>query len=138
MRAEGVRGAPAELLNLSGNMVAWKPSPHSIYTSYLVHRILLEAGPPPNVIQSINGDAEIITQVVFKHPEFAAVYLTRYSNVFRSLSGKLGESIMKKVYRNYSRMVSETSGKNFHLAHNSANVSSAVRHTIQAAFKYSE
>ncbi|KAJ9643130.1 hypothetical protein H2199_004654 [Coniosporium tulheliwenetii] len=121
---------------LMGNVVVWKPSPYSTYASYLVYKILLEAGLPPNVIQFVNGDAEMITKVVFEHPEFAALHFAGSSDIFRSLCGKSGEGIVKKIYRDYPRMVGETSGKNFHLVHSSANVSSAVKHTIRGAFEY--
>jgi 1-pyrroline-5-carboxylate dehydrogenase len=119
-----------------GNVVIWKPSPYTAYASYLVYKILLEAGLPPGVIQFVNGDAELITKVVFAHPEFAALHFTGSSAVFRSLYAKLGEGIGKHVYRDYPRMVGETSGKNFHLVHPSADISSAVKHTIRAAFEF--
>lgn len=119
-----------------GNVVVWKPSPHNIYASYLVYKILLEAGLPPNVIQFVNGDAEMITDVIFNDPRFAALHFTGSSDVFRSLYQKAADGIGKKVYRDYPRLVGETSGKNFHLVHNSADISSAVKHTIRASFEY--
>ncbi|KAF4978976.1 hypothetical protein FDECE_18131 [Fusarium decemcellulare] len=121
---------------IMGNVVLWKPSPHNIYASYLVYKILLEAGLPPNVIQFVNGDAEMITDVVFNDPRFAALHFTGSSDVFRSLYQKAADGIGKKVYRDYPRLVGETSGKNFHLVHNSADISSAVKHTIRASFEY--
>ncbi|RSM19904.1 hypothetical protein CDV31_001264 [Fusarium ambrosium] len=121
---------------IMGNVVVWKPSPHNIYASYLVYKILLEAGLPPNVIQFVNGDAEMITDVVFNDPRFAALHFTGSSDVFRSLYQKAADGIGKKVYRDYPRLVGETSGKNFHLVHNSADISSAVKHTIRASFEY--
>ncbi|KAJ9654416.1 hypothetical protein H2201_009000 [Coniosporium apollinis] len=92
---------------LMGNVVVWKPSPYSIYASYLVYKILLEAGLPPNVIQFVNGDAEMITKVVFEHPEFVALHFTGSSDVFRSLYGKSGEGIMKKIYCDYPRIAED-------------------------------
>ncbi|KAJ4321803.1 hypothetical protein N0V84_005098 [Fusarium piperis] len=121
---------------IMGNVVVWKPSPHNIYASYLVYKILLEAGLPPNVIQFVNGDAEMITDVVFNDPRFAALHFTGSSDVFRSLYQKAADGIGKKVYRDYPRLVGETSGKNFHLVHNSADISSAAKHTIRATFEY--
>ncbi|KAL6362428.1 hypothetical protein LRP88_03710 [Fusarium phalaenopsidis] len=121
---------------IMGNVVVWKPSPHNIYASYLVYKILLEAGLPPNVIQFVNGDAEMITDVVFNDPRFAALHFTGSSDVFRSLYQKAADGIGKKVYHDYPRLVGETSGKNFHLVHNSADISSAVKHTIRASFEY--
>ena len=121
---------------IMGNVVLWKPSPHSVYSSYLVHKILLEAGLPPNVVQFIPGDAREITDVVFNHPKFAALHFTGSSDVFRRLHLKAAEGIASKRYRELPRLVGETSGKNFHLVHRSADIPNAVKHTIRAAFEY--
>ncbi|KAJ9632267.1 hypothetical protein H2203_000671 [Taxawa tesnikishii (nom. ined.)] len=122
---------------LTGNVVVWKPSPSNVYASYLVHKILLEAGLPPGVVQLVNGDAEMITEGVFDHPEFSALNFTGSSDVFRELFGKAADGVRQKKYRDYPRMVAETSGKNFHLIHNSADINNAVVHTIRASFEYS-
>lgn len=122
---------------LMGNVVLWKPSPSNVYASYLVYKILLEAGLPPNVIQFVNGDPEMITDVVLNHREFAALGFVGSSDVFRSLYGKIADGIAGKKYRDFPRMVAETSGKNFHLIHNSADIKNAVKHTIRASYEYS-
>ncbi|KAM3070512.1 hypothetical protein ACMFMG_010333 [Clarireedia jacksonii] len=122
---------------LMGNTVVWKPSPSSLYASHLLYRILLEAGLPPNVVQLVNGDAEMITRKVFDHPDFAALNFTGSSDVFRELYGKVADGIRSKKYKDFPRLVAETSGKNFHLVHQSADISNAVKHTIRAAFEYS-
>lgn len=121
---------------LMGNVVVWKPSPSNVYASTLVYKILLEAGLPPNVIQFVTGDAEQITNTVLSHHEFAGLNFTGSSDVFRSLYSQVGQNIGKKVYRDYPRLVGETSGKNFHLVHPTADVDSAVYHTIRGAFEY--
>ncbi|OOF94684.1 hypothetical protein ASPCADRAFT_170844 [Aspergillus carbonarius ITEM 5010] len=121
---------------LMGNVVIWKPSPSNVYASSLVYKILLEAGLPPNVIQFVTGDAEQITQTVLGHREFAGLNFTGSSDVFRSLYAQVGENIGKKVYRDYPRLVGETSGKNFHLVHPTADIDSAVFHTLRGAFEY--
>ncbi|KAL9599052.1 MAG: hypothetical protein Q9219_004086 [cf. Caloplaca sp. 3 TL-2023] len=118
-------------------VVIWKPSAMSVYPSYLVHRILLAAGLPPGVIQLVNGDPEMVTQTVFDHREFSALTFIGSSDVFRSLYGKAAEGVVSKKYRDFSRMVGETSGKNFHLVHPSADIENAARHTIRASFEYS-
>ncbi len=122
---------------LLGNVVVWKPSPMSVYPSYLVHKILLEAGLPPGVIQLINGDPEMVTRTVFEHREFSALSFIGSSSVFRSLYGKAAEGVVSNKYRDIPRMVGETSGKNFHLVHPSADIENAARHTIRASFEYS-
>ncbi|KAI5253060.1 pyrroline-5-carboxylate dehydrogenase [Aureobasidium subglaciale] len=122
---------------IMGNVVLWKPSPTGIYASWLVYQVLLEAGLPPNVIQFLPGDAELITKTVYEHKEFSALNFTGSSDVFRSLYGKAAEGVVSKKYRDMPRMVGETSGKNFHLIHSSADISNAVKHTVRASFEYS-
>ncbi|KAL8785058.1 MAG: hypothetical protein Q9195_008790 [Heterodermia aff. obscurata] len=122
---------------LMGNVVVWKPSPMNVYPSYLVHKILLEAGLPPGVIQLVNGDPEVVTQKVFEHREFSALSFIGSSTVFRSLYGKAAEGVVSNKYRDLPRMVGETSGKNFHLVHPSADIENAAKHTIRASFEYS-
>lgn len=110
---------------------------HRVYASWLVYQILLEAGLPPDVIQFLPGDAETITKAVYEHKAFSALNFTGSSDVFRTLYGKAAEGVVGKRYRDMPRMVGETSGKNFHLVHSSADISNAVKHTIRASFEYS-
>lgn len=119
-----------------GNVVLWKPSASNVYASSLLYKILLEAGLPPNVIQFVTGDPEAITATVLSHRDFAGLNFIGSSDVFRSLYGKIGEGVAAKKYREFPRFVAETSGKNFHLIHSSADISSAVNHTIRGAFEY--
>ncbi|KAE8376620.1 putative pyrroline-5-carboxylate dehydrogenase [Aspergillus bertholletiae] len=121
---------------LMGNVVVWKPSPSSIYASTLVYKILLEAGLPPDVVQFVPGDAQEVTSVALSHRDFAGLNFIGSSDVFRSIYGKIGEGIANKTYREFPRVVGETSGKNFHLIHNTADIPSAVNHTIRGAFEY--
>ncbi len=121
---------------LLGNVVLWKPSPSNIYASYLVYKILREAGLPPNVIQFVGGDAELVTKVALEHPQLSAINFTGSSDVFRSLYGRIADGVKEKKYRDFPRLVAETSGKNFHLIHKSADISNAVKHTIRASFEY--
>ena len=121
---------------IMGNVVLWKPSPHGIYASSLVYKILQEAGLPKGVIQFVPGDAEEITQTVLAHREFAGINFVGSSDVFRSIYGKIGQGIANKTYREFPRIVGETSGKNFHLLHSSADITNAVNHTIRGAYEY--
>jgi 1-pyrroline-5-carboxylate dehydrogenase len=121
---------------LMGNVVLWKPSPSNVYASTLVYKILLEAGLPPDVIQFVPGDAEEINDVVFNHRDFAGLNFVGSSDVFRSLLARIGEGIGKQTYREFPRMVGETSGKNFTLIHPSADIASAAKHTIRGSFEY--
>ncbi|KAE8353457.1 Aldehyde/histidinol dehydrogenase [Aspergillus coremiiformis] len=121
---------------LMGNVVIWKPSPSNIYASTLLYQILREAGLPPDVVQLVPGDAEEVTRVVLAHRDFAGLNFIGSSDVFRSIYGKIGAGIAQKTYREFPRVVGETSGKNFHLIHPSADLPSAVNHTIRGAFEY--
>ncbi|OAQ61114.1 delta-1-pyrroline-5-carboxylate dehydrogenase, mitochondrial precursor [Pochonia chlamydosporia 170] len=121
---------------LMGNVVVWKPSPHSIHASYLVYKILLEAGLPPNVVQFVSGDAREITDIILNHPRFAALHFTGSSEVFRALHLKVAEGIASNKFVELPRLVGETSGKNFHLLHHSADIPNAAKQTIRAAFEY--
>ena len=122
---------------LMGNVVVWKPSAMSVYPSYLVHKILLEAGLPPGVIQLVNGDPEMVTKTVYENREFSALTFIGSSTVFRSLYKKAAEGVANNTYRDFPRMMGETSGKNFHLVHPSADIANAARHTIRASYEYS-
>jgi 1-pyrroline-5-carboxylate dehydrogenase len=121
---------------IMGNVVVWKPSPMNVYPSYLVHKILLEAGLPEGVVQLVNGDAEMITKAVYDHKEFSALTFIGSSDVFRSLYAKAAQGVADKKYRDLPRMVGETSGKNFHLIHPTADIPEAAKHTIRASFEY--
>ncbi|RSL38330.1 hypothetical protein CEP53_014953 [Fusarium sp. AF-6] len=121
---------------LMGNVIIWKPSQYNVYASAIVYKILLEAGLPPNVIQFLPGDAEEITDVVLKHKDFGGINFVGSSKVFRSIYGKIGQGIAEERYKDFPRVVGETSGKNFHLIHPSADIESAVNHTARGAFEY--
>jgi 1-pyrroline-5-carboxylate dehydrogenase len=121
---------------IMGNVVLWKPSPSNVYASTLLYKVLLEAGLPPNVIQFVTGDAQAITDTVLSHRDFAGLNFIGSSDVFRSLYGRIGQGVAAKTYREFPRFVAETSGKNFHLVHPSADISSAVNHTIRGSFEY--
>ncbi|KAI8934832.1 hypothetical protein NX059_008513 [Plenodomus lindquistii] len=121
---------------MMGNVVLWKPSPSNIYASTIVYKILLEAGLPPDVIQFVPGEPEEINDVVFNHREFSGLNFVGSSDVFRSLCARIGEGIGKNTYREFPRMVGETSGKNFTLLHPTADVQSAVKHVVRASYEY--
>ncbi|MCJ1450416.1 1-pyrroline-5-carboxylate dehydrogenase [Mycoblastus sanguinarius] len=121
---------------LMGNVVVWKPSPSAIASNYIIYKILLEAGLPPNVIQFLPGDAVEVTSVVLAHRDFSSLHYTGSTSVFRSLYGKIANSVAEGKYRGYPRIVGETGGKNYHLVHSSADPHNAVINTIRGAFEY--
>ncbi|KAL8679275.1 MAG: hypothetical protein Q9186_004419 [Xanthomendoza sp. 1 TL-2023] len=130
--AGNLPGAPV----LMGNVCIWKPSPSAIASNYLVWKILMEAGLPPNVIQFIPGDAEEVTKVVLAHKDFASLHYTGSTAVFRQLFHKISSGIAEGKYRGYPRIVGETGGKNYHLIHHSADVHNAVINTVRGAFEF--
>ncbi|KAL8859412.1 MAG: hypothetical protein Q9178_004090 [Gyalolechia marmorata] len=130
--AGNLPGAPV----LMGNVCIWKPSPSAVASNYLVWKILMEAGLPPNVIQFVPGDAEEVTNVVLAHRDFASLHYTGSTAVFRQLFSKIASGIATGRYRGYPRIVGETGGKNYHLIHNSADVHNSVINTVRGAFEY--
>ena len=121
---------------LMGNVVVWKPSAGALASNYLIYRILIEAGLPPNVIQWVPGDPELVTDVVLSHPNFAALHYTGSTNVFRQLYGKISKGVVDGTFKTYPRIVGETGGKNYHLIHESAEPRNAAVQTVRGAFEY--
>lgn len=121
---------------IMGNVILWKPSDYAIYSNYLFKKILDEAGLPPNVIQFIPGDAEVVTDAVLKHPEFSSLHYTGSTEVFRHLYGKIATGVSQDLYRSYPRIIGETGGKNFSLVRRSADIPNAVANIIRGAFEY--
>ncbi|KAI1776773.1 delta-1-pyrroline-5-carboxylate dehydrogenase 1 [Hypoxylon cercidicola] len=132
-----IGGNLAALPALLGNVVVWKPSDYAVAAGYLLHKILLEAGLPQDVIQFVPGDPEKVTKAVLEHRQFAALHYTGSTAVFRKLYGQIGEGIAEGRYTSYPRIVGETGGKNFHIVHPSADIQNAVVHTVRGAFEYS-
>ncbi|KAI0171945.1 delta-1-pyrroline-5-carboxylate dehydrogenase 1 [Hypoxylon sp. FL1284] len=127
-------GAPA----LLGNVVVWKPSDSAVASGYLLYKILLEAGLPPNVIQFVPGNPEKVTQAVVQSRHFAALHFTGSTAVFLQLQEQISKGTAQTTYdAGYARVVGETGGKNFHIVHPSADIRNAVVHTVRGAFEYS-
>lgn len=123
-------GAPA----LMGNAVLWKPSPMAVYSNYMVHKILLEAGLPGDIIQFLPADAIKMTDIVLQNKSFASLHFTGSTAVFKSLYTHIGTNL--DTFKSYPRIVGETGGKNFHMVHESANIRNAVVNTVRGAFEY--
>ncbi|KAK9366378.1 Aldehyde/histidinol dehydrogenase [Lipomyces kononenkoae] len=119
---------------LMGNTVLWKPSPYAVLSNYLLYNIFVEAGLPAGVINFVPGDAVTVTAEVLSARSFGALHYTGSTAVFQELYQKIASNLPK--YRSFPRIVGETGGKNFHLIHSSADVSSAARSTVRGAFEY--
>ncbi|MBI4061592.1 MAG: L-glutamate gamma-semialdehyde dehydrogenase [Elusimicrobia bacterium] len=128
--AGNLPSAPA----LMGNTVVWKPSAHAMYSACWIMRLFEEAGLPPGVINLVSGDAAAITQAVLSHPDLAGVHYTGSTAVFRSMWTAVGANIAN--YRSYPRLVGETGGKDFVLAHPSADPEALAAALVRGAFEY--
>jgi 1-pyrroline-5-carboxylate dehydrogenase len=119
---------------LMGNVVLWKPSPKSVLSNYRFFEILEEAGLPPGVINFVPGDAPLVTEIALGSEHFTGLHFTGSSTVFRDLWSAAGQRIAR--YRGFPRLVGETGGKGFVLAHASADVDSLVAALVRGAFEY--
>lgn len=122
--------APAIL----GNTVLWKPSTTASLSNWLFYQLLEEAGLPPGVIQFIPGDPVQVTDTLLASRDFAGLHFTGSTAVFRSMWRKTGENLDR--YRSYPRIVGETGGKDFIVAHASADVEALVTALLRGAFEY--
>jgi 1-pyrroline-5-carboxylate dehydrogenase len=103
---------------LMGNTVVWKPASSAMYSAHFLMQLLEEAGLPPGVINFVAGDAAAISNVVLSHRDLAGVHFTGSTEVFQEMWKTIGQSI--ETYRSYPRVVGETGGKDFIIAHPSA------------------
>ena len=119
---------------LMGNTVLWKPASSTVYSGYFLMRLLEEAGMPPGVINFLPGDAAAISGVALNDPGLAGIHFTGSTGVFQSMWRTVGENIAR--YRSYPRLVGETGGKDFIVAHPSADRAGLVTAIIRGGFEY--
>jgi 1-pyrroline-5-carboxylate dehydrogenase len=119
---------------MMGNTVIWKPASSAVYPDYWVMRLLIEAGLPPGVINFLPGPGRVIGDELLRHPELAGVHFTGSTATLRGIWKTIGENIA--TYRSYPRIVGETGGKDFVIAHPSAQVEELVTALIRGAFEY--
>ena len=123
-------GAPA----LMGNVVLWKPSRAAIYSGYHLIRLLEAAGLPPGVINFIPGDPAVVTEGVIAHPDYAGLHYTGSTGVFQALWRTMAANLTG--YRSYPRIVGETGGKDFIVAHRSADPDVLRTAIVRGGFEY--
>ncbi|MFY0654410.1 MAG: L-glutamate gamma-semialdehyde dehydrogenase [Cyclobacteriaceae bacterium] len=128
--AGNLAAAPA----LMGNTVVWKPAYTQAYSAQVLMEVFKEAGLPDGVINMIFVDGPVAGDVVFNHPEFAGLHFTGSTGVFQHLWKTIGENIHK--YRSYPRIVGETGGKDFIVAHESADAKALAVAITRGAFEY--
>ena len=119
---------------MCGNVVVWKPANTQIYSAQMFMRILKEAGLPDGVINLIYVDGPTIGKICFAHKDFAGVHFTGSTGVFNNMWKTIGENIPN--YKSYPRIVGETGGKDFVIAHKSANANVVATALLRGAFEY--
>ncbi len=120
---------------LMGNVVLWKPSPTQQYSAHFTMRLLEEAGLPAGVINMLPGDGIAVSEVALTHPDLAGIHFTGSTATFQRLWKTVGENIAN--YRTYPRLVGETGGKDFVVAHPSADVDAVRVALIRGAYEFS-
>jgi len=119
---------------LMGNTVVWKPSDSQVFSAKIIIDVFREAGIPDGVINVVFGDPVMITDTVLASPDFAGVHYTGSTFVFKEIWKKIGTQI--HTYKTYPRIVGETGGKDFVVAHPSANVKQVVTGITRGAFEF--
>ena len=119
---------------MCGNVVVWKAANTQIYSAQMFMRVLIEAGLPDGVINLVYVDGPTLGEVCFKHRDFAGVHFTGSTKVFNQMWKTIGEQLPN--YRTYPRIVGETGGKDFVVAHHSADADAVVTALLRGAFEY--
>ncbi|MGL1888542.1 MAG: L-glutamate gamma-semialdehyde dehydrogenase [Reichenbachiella sp.] len=128
--AGNLAAAPA----MMGNTVVWKPADSQIYSAQVIMEVFKEAGVPDGVINLIYTDGPVAGDVIFNHPDFAGLHFTGSTGVFQHLWKTIGENISK--YKTYPRVVGETGGKDFIIAHKSAHAKAVATGILRGSFEF--
>jgi 1-pyrroline-5-carboxylate dehydrogenase len=119
---------------MCGNVVVWKPANTQVYSAQMIMKVFKEAGLPDGVINLIYVDGPTLGQVCFTHRDFAGVHFTGSTGVFNHMWKTIGEQMSN--YKSYPRVVGETGGKDFVIAHKSARPDVVVTALARGAFEY--
>ena len=119
---------------LMGNVVVWKPSDSQIYSAKVIMDVFEEAGVPAGVINVVFGDPVMITETVLSSPDFSGLHFTGSTFIFKELWKQIGVNIHN--YKTYPRIVGETGGKDFILAHQSAHPKQVATGIVRGAFEF--
>jgi 1-pyrroline-5-carboxylate dehydrogenase len=119
---------------LMGNTVLWKPASSAMLSAWYTLQLLHEAGLPKGVINFLPGDPAMISEIALTHPDLAGVHFTGSTGVFNSMWSTIGQNMSN--YRSYPRIVGETGGKDFIIAHPSADVQAFAVAVVRGAFEY--
>ena len=119
---------------MMGNVCVWKPADTQVYSAHVIMELFREAGLPDGVINMITVDGPVAGDVVFSHRDFAGLHFTGSTAVFKHLWKEIGSNLDK--YRTYPRIVGETGGKDFIVAHPSANAEEVATAIVRGAFEF--
>ena len=119
---------------LMGNVVVWKPSTTAQLAAHYIMRVLEAAGLPPGVINMVTGSGRAVSRVALPHPDLAGIHFTGSTGTFQHMWRTVGENIAS--YRGYPRLVGETGGKDFVIAHPSADPDVLLTALVRGAFEY--
>jgi 1-pyrroline-5-carboxylate dehydrogenase len=119
---------------MMGNVVIWKPSDSQVFSAQIIIEVFKEAGVPDGVINVVFGDALMITDTVLASRDFAGIHFTGSTHVFKDIWAKIGTNIHH--YKTYPRIVGETGGKDFIIAHPSSNPKQVATGIVRGAFEY--
>jgi 1-pyrroline-5-carboxylate dehydrogenase len=128
--AANLPAAPA----LMGNVVVWKPADSQLYSAKVIMELFQAAGLPDGVINMVPVDGKTAGEVIFNHPEFAGLHFTGSTSVFKTLWKQIGNNI--DIYKSYPRIVGETGGKDFIVAHSSADPIEVATGITRGAFEF--
>jgi 1-pyrroline-5-carboxylate dehydrogenase len=117
-----------------GNVVVWKPADSQVYSAQVIMELFKAAGVPDGVINMITVDGPVAGDIIFKHPKFAGLHFTGSTAVFKQLWKTIGNNI--DLYKTYPRIVGETGGKDFIVAHSSANSNEVATAITRGAFEF--
>lgn len=119
---------------MMGNVVVWKPSDSQVFSAKVIMDVFKEAGLPDGVINMVTGDPVMITNTILDNPDFSGIHFTGSTTVFKNLWKQIGTNIEK--YKTYPRIVGETGGKDFIVAHPSAKVEQVATAITRGAFEF--
>ncbi|NND64262.1 MAG: L-glutamate gamma-semialdehyde dehydrogenase [Flavobacteriaceae bacterium] len=119
---------------LMGNVVVWKPSDSQVYSAKVILDVFNEAGVPPGVINMVMGDPVMITETVLASPDFSGLHFTGSTHVFKNIWQQIGTNIHN--YKTYPRIVGETGGKDFIVAHKTSNPKQVATAIARGAFEF--
>lgn len=119
---------------LMGNVVVWKPSDSQVLSAHVIMEVFQEAGLPHGVINMIMGDPKMITDEILSHADFSGLHFTGSTTIFQNLWKQIGTNIHR--YKTYPRIVGETGGKDFIVAHSSAPTHAVATAIVRGAFEF--